>query len=72
MANLKLHVFVVTWLTAPHNRRASHCTFFDQSSFNLIEVLMSEQIPSLGMFIILIFLFSLSVFLIITDEDNQQ
>ena len=31
---------------------------------------MTEQIPSLGMFIILIFVFLLSVFLIITDEDN--
>ena len=31
---------------------------------------MTEQIPPLGMFIILIIIFSLSVFLIITDEDN--
>lgn len=30
---------------------------------------MSEIIPTFGMFIILIFIFSLSVFLIITDED---
>jgi hypothetical protein len=33
---------------------------------------MTEQIPPVGMFIILIFIFSLSVFLIITDKDNQQ
>ena len=33
---------------------------------------MTEQIPPFGMFIILIILFSLSVFLIITDTDEDN